>query len=142
MMLLKKTQKIRKTFWNFQYPEKYCSRVQQLAHRGWHQVNRQEELLTVGGQGGGRWQGWRVLRRGNDRRPAISLMSATEGTDLDSDGFNSIHSLEKTIHWGRNLFLADPAVLPLLLYLLQDIPDLKQRNYTTGQNTGLQSKVH
>ena len=31
--------------------------VQQLAYRGCHQVNRQEELLTRGGRGGGRWDG-------------------------------------------------------------------------------------
>ena len=36
-----------------QYLEKYNSTVQQLACRGWHQVNRQEELLTGGGSGGG-----------------------------------------------------------------------------------------
>ena len=35
-----------------QYLEKYNSTVQQLAYRGWHQVNRQEELLTGGGSGG------------------------------------------------------------------------------------------
>ena len=29
---------------------------QQLASRGWHRVNRQEELPTGGGRGGGRWQ--------------------------------------------------------------------------------------
>ena len=38
-----------------QYLEKYCSIVQQLAYRGWHRVNRKEELLTGGGRGGGRW---------------------------------------------------------------------------------------
>ena len=38
-----------------QYLEKYSSIVQQLAYRGWHRVNRQEELLTGGGRGGGRW---------------------------------------------------------------------------------------
>ena len=37
-----------------EYLEKHCSPVQQLAHRGWHRVNRQEELLTGGGSGGGR----------------------------------------------------------------------------------------
>ena len=36
--------------------EKYSSTVQQLAYRGWHWVNRQEELLTGGGRGGGKWQ--------------------------------------------------------------------------------------
>ena len=38
-----------------QYLEKYSSTVQQLAYRGWHRVNRQEELMTGGGRGGGRW---------------------------------------------------------------------------------------
>ena len=38
-----------------QYPEKYSSTVQQLAYRGWHEVYRQEELLTGGKIGGGRW---------------------------------------------------------------------------------------
>ncbi|XP_054946609.1 threonine aspartase 1 isoform X7 [Physeter macrocephalus] len=37
------------------YPEKYSSTAQQLAYRGWHPVNRQEELLTGGRRGGGRW---------------------------------------------------------------------------------------
>ena len=37
-----------------QYLEKYNGTVQQLAYRGWHQVNRQEELLTRGGGEGGR----------------------------------------------------------------------------------------
>ena len=48
---MKKSRKYLKT----QYLEKYHSTVQPLAHRGWHRENRQEELLTVGGQGGGRW---------------------------------------------------------------------------------------
>eukprot|EP00069_Balaena_mysticetus_P011501 bmy_07152T0 len=34
-----------------QYLEKCSSTVQQLAYRGWHRVNRQEELLTGGGRG-------------------------------------------------------------------------------------------
>ena len=38
-----------------EYLEKYSSTVQQLAYRGWYQVNRQEELLTGGERGGGRW---------------------------------------------------------------------------------------
>ena len=36
-----------------QYLEKYNSTEQWLAYRGWHQVNRQEELLTGGGRGCG-----------------------------------------------------------------------------------------
>ena len=39
-----------------QYPEKYSTTVQELAYWGWHQVNRQEELVTGGGRGGGGWQ--------------------------------------------------------------------------------------
>ena len=35
--------------------EKDSSPVQQLACRGWHRVNRPEELLTGGGRAGGRW---------------------------------------------------------------------------------------
>ena len=31
------------------------STVQQLAHRRWHQVSWQDELLTRGGRGSGRW---------------------------------------------------------------------------------------
>jgi len=37
------------------YLENYCSTAQQLAYRGWHRVNRQEELLAGGGRRGGRW---------------------------------------------------------------------------------------
>ena len=43
-----------------QYPEKYSTTVQELAYWGWHQVNRQEELVTGGGRGGGGWQSWRI----------------------------------------------------------------------------------
>ena len=39
-----------------QYLENFSSTLQQLAYQGWHQVNRQEELLTGGGRGGGRWE--------------------------------------------------------------------------------------
>ena len=35
-----------------QYLEMHRSTVQQLAYRGWHWVNRREELLTGGGRGG------------------------------------------------------------------------------------------
>ena len=44
-----------------QYLERYSSPVQQLAHRGWHQETRPEELLTGGGRGGGRWYSGRVV---------------------------------------------------------------------------------
>ena len=53
----KQTQKNKENIFNLtvQYIEKYSSTVQQLVYRGWHRVNRQEELLTGGGRGGGRW---------------------------------------------------------------------------------------
>ena len=38
-----------------EYFEKYSSTVQQLAHRGWHRVTRQEELPTAEGTGGEKW---------------------------------------------------------------------------------------
>ena len=38
-----------------QYLEKYSGTIQQLASRGWHQVNRQEELLAGGRREDGRW---------------------------------------------------------------------------------------
>ena len=56
-----------------QYFEKYSSTVQQLAHTGWHQVNRQEELLTGGGSGvgDGRAEGLSAVEDG--RQAVISL---------------------------------------------------------------------
>ena len=39
----------------WQYLKNCSSTVQQLKYRDWHQVNRQEQLLTGGGRGGGRW---------------------------------------------------------------------------------------
>ena len=47
--------KKKKTFLILQYNVKNNITTQQLTHRGWHQVNRQEELLMGGGRGGGRW---------------------------------------------------------------------------------------
>ena len=35
--------------------EKYSSTGQQLAYRDWHRVTSQDEVLTGGGRGGGRW---------------------------------------------------------------------------------------
>ena len=43
-----------------QHLEKYRSTVQ-LAYRGWHWVNRQEELLTGRGKGGRRWWNWKIV---------------------------------------------------------------------------------
>ena len=49
--------KIKKTLLVLQYGilEKHSNTEQQLAYMGWCQVNGQEELLTGGGRGGGRW---------------------------------------------------------------------------------------
>ena len=54
---MKKTQKNKENIFKLivQCLEKYSSTVQQLAYRGWHQVNKQEALLMRGGRGGGRW---------------------------------------------------------------------------------------
>ena len=45
------TQKIK----HFNLTSTVPSTVQELAYRGWHRVNKQEELQTGGGTGGGRW---------------------------------------------------------------------------------------
>ena len=91
------------------YPEKFSSTVQQLAYRGWHRVNRQEELLTGGGRGGGRWWSWRVI---SNRRRRVS------GNFIHTwcwwhrpwflAGFNGIYSLGKMIQWrlGSSSFLS------------------------------------
>lgn len=51
--------------------------------RGWHQVNRQGELLTGGGRGG-RWWSRRIVSNRRWRGTAISLMPDVEGTGSDS----------------------------------------------------------
>ena len=38
-----------------QYLKKHSSAVQQLAHRGWHQVDQARGVTDGGGRGGGRW---------------------------------------------------------------------------------------
>ena len=56
--------------------ERYSSRVQQLASRGWHQVDRQEEMLTAGGRPGGR------SATGDRGQAAGSLLPDAAGTRL------------------------------------------------------------
>ena len=53
----KQTQKIKKMFLILQFNILKSTIVQynNWHYRGWHQVNRQEKLLTGGGSGGGRW---------------------------------------------------------------------------------------
>ena len=65
-----------------QYLEKYSSQVQQLAHRGWHRVKRQEELLMEEGEelGDGRAEGSSATRDGG--QAAISLMPDADGTHV------------------------------------------------------------
>ena len=78
----KQTQKITKAL-NLvvQYLEKYSSTVQQLVYRGWHQVNRQEELLTEEGEGGDRWQSWRIASN-RRRRGSCNYTHAWHGKNL------------------------------------------------------------
>ena len=58
--------------------------MQQLASRGWHRVNRQEELLTGGGRGGGddRAEGSSAI--GDGGQAAISLTPDVDGTGSGS----------------------------------------------------------
>ena len=94
--------------------ERHSSRVQQLAHSGWHRVNRQEDLLTGGGREGGRWWSW----RGQD---AISLTPDIDGTGLGS----LLDSVRSTLlkKWSRDiwvvalffLFIDDPLTLDCIL---------------------------
>ena len=69
-----------KTFFTLQYLEKYNSIVQQPAYRGWHQVNRYEELLIRGrGRGDGRAEG--SAARG-DRGPVQKHKHCRGGTHV------------------------------------------------------------
>ena len=81
-----KQTKNKENIFNFtvQYLEKCCSTIQQLAYKGWHQVNRLEELLTKGGRGGrdGRTEGSSAI--GDRGQAAISLMPDTDGTGSGS----------------------------------------------------------
>ena len=54
---------------------------QQLAHRGWHGVNRPEEFLMEEGEevGDGRAEGSSAI--GDGGQPAASLMPDVDGTD-------------------------------------------------------------
>ena len=65
-------------------PWKHSSTVQQLAYRGWHQVNRQEVLLTGVGRGGGRWWSWGLSAIGDGEHAATSLMPDDDGTGSGS----------------------------------------------------------
>ena len=62
--------------------EKYSSALQQLASRGWHRVNRQEELLTGGGRevGDGRAEGPSAIADGG--RPAVALTPDADGSHV------------------------------------------------------------
>ena len=73
-----------------QYLEKY-STVQQLAYRGLHWVNRQEELLTGGERAGGWWRSWRIVSNKRWRgQTAISLTPDIDGSWFLA-GFSSIY---------------------------------------------------
>ena len=64
-----------------QYFEKYSSPGQQLTHRGWHRVNRQEELLEKGEEvGDGRAE--RLSAAGDRRQAAIPITSDIDGTHV------------------------------------------------------------
>ena len=56
-----------------QHLEKYHSTVQQLAFRGWHQVNRQEELQLEEGEEVGDGRAERSSAIGDGRQAAVSL---------------------------------------------------------------------
>ena len=58
-MLRKKKKKNKENIFNLtvQYLEKYSCTIQQLAYRGWPQVNRQEELEEGEEMGDGRAEG-------------------------------------------------------------------------------------
>ena len=59
--LKNQTTKIKKTCLTLQQLETCNSKVHQLAPRVWHQGDRQEDLLTRGGSGDGRWWSWRII---------------------------------------------------------------------------------
>ena len=56
--------------------------VQHFAYRDWHQVNRQEELLTGGEKGEGRWWSWRKVSIGDGGQAAMSLMPDVDGSHV------------------------------------------------------------
>ena len=83
--------------------------VQELAYRGWHRVNRQEELLTGRGRGHGRWQSWRISC--NRRwRASCNFTHAWRWWHRFwfLAAFNFIYSLEKMILWclGSSFFFS------------------------------------
>ena len=83
--------------WTGQYLEKYSGAVQQLAYRGWHSVNRQEELLTGGGRGGGRWQSWRIVNKRRQYEGKLPFHSCLKKLMAES---------LKERHWTTRLYTA------------------------------------
>ena len=78
-----------------QYLEKYSSTVQQLAYKGWHLVNRQEELWLEEGEevGDGTAEGSSAI--GDGGQAAISLMPDIDNTSSDSLLDSILHTLDR-----------------------------------------------
>ena len=83
-----------------QYLEKCSSTIQQLAYKGWHQVNRLEELLTRGGRGGRRWSNWRIISN-RRQRASFNFTHAWHWWHRlwFLAGFKSTHPLEEPWCW-------------------------------------------
>ena len=64
------------------------STEQQQAYRGWHQVNRQEELLIGEERGCGRWPA-----TGDGGKATISLMPDVDGTHVHIFGSSQLEGL-------------------------------------------------
>ena len=67
-------------------------------NRGWHRMNRQEELLTGGGKGSGRWYGWKIAshRRWRESRNFCIF---------ESSQVEDSHMGTHCIPWGSKAFL-------------------------------------
>ena len=67
-------------------------------NRGWHRMNRQEELLTGGGKGSGRWYGWKIAshRRWRESRNFCIF---------ESSQVEDSHMGTYCIAWGSKAFL-------------------------------------
>ena len=53
-------------------------------NRGWHQMNRQEELLTGGQKGSGRWYGWKIVSHRRWRESCnFYIFESTQLEDLN-----------------------------------------------------------